>query len=208
MSELSSERKTTDAPPAQDEEKSIHPDKAAVTKKDKDKKSLLHAAALRGDIDSVMSQLDLGADVDEIDDLYHSTPLMLAATNGHLTICKRLVAANAQPERPVHPSTAVHNACANGHVDIVRFFLECKANIDAWDNATEEKRTPLMEAVYFEQVDTIRFLVENKADVSLRTRLGARSRTARDFVTFLWRHIDQDTRRSVLALLTRTPPHT
>lgn len=42
---------------------------------------------------------------------------------------------------PLHYRTALHIACANGHVDVVQFLLESKAKLNLCDN---QNRSALM----------------------------------------------------------------
>ena len=74
------------------------------------------------------------------------TPLTDAADSGHTEVVKCLVGAGADVD--LHTTCIgrmpLHCACKPGHLDIVRFLCESKANID---KAHRDGSTPLLEAV-------------------------------------------------------------
>ncbi|RLW06533.1 hypothetical protein DV515_00004401 [Chloebia gouldiae] len=60
--------------------------------------------------------------------------------------------------------TALHLACANGHVDVVTFLVENKCKLDLFDNGN---RSPLMKAVQCQQEKCVAILLEHGADPNL-----------------------------------------
>lgn len=101
------------------------------------------------------------------------TALMVAAYKGNREAVAALLAKGAEPNRPGW--TALHYAASVGNVEIVRMLLEKSAYIDA---EAPNKTTPLMMAARGGHTDTMKLLVEEGADVSLRNSLGM---TAADF---------------------------
>ncbi|XP_030912767.1 ankyrin repeat domain-containing protein 26-like [Geospiza fortis] len=60
--------------------------------------------------------------------------------------------------------TALHLACANGHVDVVTFLVENKCKLNLFDN---DNRSPLMKAVQCQQEKCVAILLEHGADPDL-----------------------------------------
>ncbi|XP_018765729.1 ankyrin repeat domain-containing protein 26-like isoform X1 [Serinus canaria] len=60
--------------------------------------------------------------------------------------------------------TALHLACANGHVDVVTFLVENKCKLNLFDN---DNRSPLMKAVQCQQEKCAAILLEHGADPNL-----------------------------------------
>ncbi|XP_032914607.1 ankyrin repeat domain-containing protein 26-like isoform X5 [Catharus ustulatus] len=60
--------------------------------------------------------------------------------------------------------TALHLACANGHVDVVMCLVENKCKLNLFDN---DNRSPLMKAVQCQQEKCVAILLEHGADPNL-----------------------------------------
>ncbi|NXD03203.1 ANR26 protein, partial [Certhia familiaris] len=60
--------------------------------------------------------------------------------------------------------TALHLACANGHVDVVMYLVENKCKLNLFDN---DNRSPLMKAVQCQQEKCVGILLEHGADPNL-----------------------------------------
>lgn len=87
------------------------------------------AAAGRGSeagevvLSGIRTLLELGAEVDAVDDLQGETPLMEAACRGAVAICELLLAARADAGRPSHSGlTALVLAEAGGHSSVVELL--------------------------------------------------------------------------------------
>lgn len=101
------------------------------------------------------------------------SPLMMAALKGQLDVVKRLIALDADVNKPGW--TPLHYAATNGHTDIIRLLLEHHAFIDAQSpNGT----TPLMMAASYGSPEAVKLLLESGADFSLRNQ---KQMTAMDF---------------------------
>ena len=113
--------------------------------------SFLHVAALRNDVVKAQQLIDGEAKDDvhvwrnmplemrdkNFDPIFVDerdasgwTPLMIAATPGHMAMCKLLV----EREADIHAKknfkcSALHLAARNGHKGIVSFLLQCNADV-------------------------------------------------------------------------------
>ncbi|KAK2495147.1 hypothetical protein MC885_004447, partial [Smutsia gigantea] len=65
--------------------------------------------------------------------------------------------------------TALHLACANGHVEVVTFLVERKCELDLRDN---EERTPLLKAIQCQQEDCAIILLQSGANPYVRDISG------------------------------------
>jgi ankyrin repeat protein len=75
--------------------------------------------------------LDAGADVNEKTVKYGSTPLLLAANNGHLSIVRELIRRGANVNALSKSGlTAIVYAAGNGHLDIVKELIAAGAIVD------------------------------------------------------------------------------
>ena len=95
------------------------------------------------------------------------TPLMLAALNGYDDICQKLIARDADVNKPGW--TPLHYAATNGHVSTIRLLLDHYAYIDA---ASPNGSTPLMMAAQYGSAAAVKVLLESGADPSLKNNLG------------------------------------
>ena len=101
------------------------------------------------------------------------SPLMMAALKGHLPQVRRLIARDADVNKPGW--TPLHYAATGGHVEVMRELLNAHAYIDA---ESPNKTTPLMMAARYGSVAAVRLLLESGADPTLRNDQGL---TAVDF---------------------------
>ena len=103
------------------------------------------------------------------------SPLMLAAINGLTEICKQLIAADADVNKPGW--TPLHYAASKGHLDIMSLLLENHAYIDA---ESPTGTTPLMMAAEYGTPEAVKLLLNAGADAIIKNSLGL---TALDFAT-------------------------
>jgi ankyrin repeat protein len=101
------------------------------------------------------------------------TALMIASYKGNAAAVKALLAKEAEVNN--QGWTALHYAATNGSDDIVRMLLEASAYIDA---ESPNSTTPLMMAALNGRVSTVKLLLDEGADASLKNNLGM---TALDF---------------------------
>ncbi|KAM6320946.1 ankyrin repeat domain-containing protein 26 [Aegotheles albertisi] len=87
-----------------------------------------------------------------------------AAASGDLAQVRQGLRKHSIDGRDKAERTPLHLACANGHVDVVRFLVEnnCQLNL-----ADDFKRSPLMKAVQCQQEECVALLLEHGADPNL-----------------------------------------
>jgi ankyrin repeat protein len=101
------------------------------------------------------------------------SPLMIAALRGHTDLVRKLIARDADVNKPGW--TPLHYAATSGHLEIMALLLEHHAYIDA---ESPNKTTPLMMAAYYGTQEAVKLLLDAGADPTLRNDLGM---TAVDF---------------------------
>ncbi|XP_026221814.1 ankyrin repeat domain-containing protein 26 isoform X4 [Anabas testudineus] len=87
-----------------------------------------------------------------------------AASVGDLTKLKQLAKKNDINQLDKENRTALHIACASGHVDVVQFLVESKAKLNLCDN---QNRSALMKAVQGQHERCVSILLENHAEPNL-----------------------------------------
>ncbi len=101
------------------------------------------------------------------------SPLMMAALKGQLDVAKRLIALDADVNKPGW--TPLHYAATNGQTDVIQLLLDHHAFIDAQSpNGT----TPLMMAASYGSPEAVKLLIESGADFTMRNQ---KQMTALDF---------------------------
>lgn len=95
------------------------------------------------------------------------SPLMIAALKGHAPLAAKLVARDADVNKPGW--APLHYAATGGHVQIMQMLLDQHAFIDAQSpNGT----TPLMMAAHYGSREAVKLLLEAGADLRMRNELG------------------------------------
>lgn len=124
--------------------------------------------ALRGQslkvAELLVSQPRIQFDVRTLQD---ETPLMLAALRGYTDICQKLIARDADVNKPGW--APLHYAATHSHLEIMRMLLDKHAYIDA---ASPNGSTPLMMAAMYGNVSAVKLLLEAGADPTLKNDLG------------------------------------
>ena len=130
--------------------------------------------ALRaGALNVVNALLDDDATQVEVRTEKDESPLMLAALRGLSQICERLIARDADVNKPGW--APLHYAATGGHVEVMQLLLEHHAYIDA---ASPNGSTPLMMAAMYGGPSAVKLLLDAGADAQLKNNLGL---TAIDF---------------------------
>lgn len=94
--------------------------------------------------------------------------LLIAASQGHLSLVNRLLQANADVNQRTgedhrRPSTPLEAACKNNRVTVVERLLKAGAAIES-NNCPDESGSPLFWAVKTGSVETVELLLKNGAD--------------------------------------------
>ena len=119
--------------------------------------------ASQGNKDALLSSLDAGAAIDEMD-RYHVTPLMHAVENGHLDCVRLLIGRGADVhKRSADGSTAAHYAAFGGHNEVLLALFDAGVAVDVADS--KYGRTPLMYACLNGHTQCVLSLVGHGADV-------------------------------------------
>ncbi|KAM7003514.1 ankyrin repeat domain-containing protein 26 [Tautogolabrus adspersus] len=87
-----------------------------------------------------------------------------AASVGDLAKLKQLAKKNDINQLDKENRTALHIACASGHVEVVQFLVESKAKLNLCDN---QNRSALMKAVQSQHERCVSILLENHAEPNL-----------------------------------------
>jgi len=110
------------------------------------------------------------------DELSIATCLMIAASNGHLDICRLLIDKGVQMEaKDSNGNTPLHFAAANGHLEIVRLLCDHGADVEA---RNKWGMRPLHWAAYRGHISIVKELIEvknveiNARDTGGRTALS------------------------------------
>lgn len=126
--------------------------------------SLLSLACSAGYLELAQVLLAMHANVEDRGVKGDCTPLMEAASAGHVEIVALLLnhaaEVNAQSSSG---NTALMYACAGGHEEVVKVLLECAANVE---DHNENGHTPLMEAASAGHVGVARILLEYGAGIN------------------------------------------
>jgi len=95
----------------------------------------IHEAVVRGDLKTVLEHIAAGSDIDISDTLSQGTPLMTAATFGHIDIAKALIDAGANLNlKNSDGSTALISASFFGRSEIVQMMLDNGADTTIRNN--------------------------------------------------------------------------
>jgi ankyrin repeat protein len=134
-------------------------------------RTALAVACFRGREDVAKVLLDRGANIDVKVDKEGKTPLMLALklarTEPGRAVVALLVSRKADVNaRDLSGYTALHQACFDGLLDMVRLLVDSKADIESKDNRGV---TPLLAAVIPGHVSIVRFLLERGANPNAKT---------------------------------------
>jgi len=130
--------------------------------------------------ETVAFLLESEADPSICDTVEKLSPLHVAAKNGDYKMIETLLSINTETEewtklndRTVDGFTAVSFAAHQGNLDMVALLFEYGADLNIV--STENKLSPLHRAVSRGHIETIRYLLENGADVDAKDSLGRTS---------------------------------
>ncbi|XP_037094837.1 ankyrin repeat and KH domain-containing protein 1-like [Pollicipes pollicipes] len=126
--------------------------------------SLLALACHSGYYELAQVLLAMRANVEDRGMKGDCTPLMEAATAGHVEVVRLLIKHKADVNaQSSSGNTPLMYACSGGHVEVVRALLQAGANIE---DANENGHTPLMEAASAGHVDVAQILLDHGAGIN------------------------------------------
>lgn len=163
--------------------------KGAVVQSDKiyGDRSPIYWASAMGHTDTVKLLIKHGADIRAYDPWSYEC-LHIAAEHGHADVVNLLLDSgadiNTHSYRNGYCSKAIHIAAANGHVNVIKALLARGQSINAHDNSDsdgnnvvigdgdDDWETPLMAAIRNNQFETVKFLLDHKADIAVPKNRG------------------------------------
>lgn len=127
----------------------------------------------RGNEFEVRLLLTFGADPNTRDEIYETTLLMTAASQGHLSVARTLIEHGAdvnaerrlyaEPAFPLHYRTALFDAVRDADSEMVGFLLENGANPNVQDFVGY---TPLSYAASTSDIEKVRLLLDHGAEIN------------------------------------------
>ncbi|OQS02028.1 serine/threonine-protein phosphatase 6 regulatory ankyrin repeat subunit B-like [Thraustotheca clavata] len=126
-------------------------------------RTILHAAAEGGHVNTLKTLLAHGADIHAVDE-FGAKPLHVAARNGHLAAVQFFV---EDANIPVDSTstcgkTALHYAAKYNKIDLAKYLVSKGSDINASD---DQQYSPLHFAVANGHLDIVKFLIDNEAGV-------------------------------------------
>ena len=129
----------------------------------------LHIASGRED-GMIGLLLEYGADVNQ-GDKKGTTPLCIAADDGHLDNVKKLLGARADinAQCGVDKNTPLHKAAAKGHGSVVKLLIQSGAALESQNRLS---KTPLHEVVLSNNKSILQLFIKSGANVAVKDRSG------------------------------------
>ncbi len=145
---------------------SEQPLKSETSQSSAERSAALRDAAAQGQIQTVRTELEKGADVNTSDQLGR-TALMLASFDGHTEIVRLLLSKGAQVDlRDSSGRTALMYSSSGPFPETVQLLLDWKADPNIVDGI--EQWTALMFAAGEGQLEVVQILLKHGADPSLK----------------------------------------
>ncbi len=125
--------------------------------------SPLGIACRNGHLQSVVSLLDHGADINASTDQSKRTPLFYAAESGHYDIVKYLLDRGADVAKTnIYGETTLFLASRQRHASIVKLLLTHGVDVN-WSDCG--KRTALFDGSFYGRDDIVKLLLDNGAEI-------------------------------------------
>ena len=122
---------------------------------------ILFKAALTGDIEQILASLKSGADINS-KHINNATALYVATRYGYLEAVKLLIENKADVNASINEGdTPLYAAASEGYTQICKLLIDAGADKNAFTNGF----SPLYIAVYFERLETVKFLLSEKASL-------------------------------------------
>lgn len=133
-------------------------------------RTALSIVSNNGYIEMVNLLIELGADVNKVNENDNNTPLHDASYNGNTEIIKLLINAGADVNAiNKNNKTPIYWALMNGHAETVKVFID--AGIDV-NTCYEDNETALNWASYRGHVETVKLLIDACADVNIADKFN------------------------------------
>ena len=130
----------------------------------------IHFAAENGHVEALEFLISQGASID-VKDVNGMDPTHWAAINGHVEVIKFLMSKGASINNTdSYGREPIHCAAENGHVEVIKFLISQDDTVV--DKKNCEGNTPLHLAVLEEKLEAIISLLEHKANVEAKNRMG------------------------------------
>jgi ankyrin repeat protein len=127
----------------------------------------LYLALREGSLKAAQALVDWPKTNVEVRTAADESPLMMACLKGHLEMVKKLIARDADVNKPGW--APLHYAATNGHLAIMELLLEHHAFVDA---ESPNGTTPLMMAAHYGTPASVKLLLESGADPAMKNQLG------------------------------------
>jgi len=135
---------------------------------------LLVLAALEDDLEGLKVLIDVGLDVNKVDEITHTTALYHAVENNNIEMAKLLIALGAEPNpsvstdvdkdgKPIIGTPALTGIGAKTTIEMVELIVNAGGQINLKD---QWRRTPLMAAALHEDTAVLNKLIELGANVN------------------------------------------
>ncbi|KAK4182741.1 ankyrin repeat-containing domain protein [Podospora australis] len=129
-----------------------------------DGRTVIWHAAAKGEVEALRFLIQKGSEIEALCGDLQSTPLSIAAENGHHGVVELLLDAGATVDSTnLERQTPLHLSVYEGHELVVRLLLAKGANVE---RAGENEHTPLMVAAHRGHAAIVRVLLANGADHS------------------------------------------
>lgn len=136
------------------------------------RKTLLYYACETGDLETVTSLINCGANLNLQDSVFGFSPLMCASVSNHLDIVKALLEAGANQALVCSDgNTAFSIACIERSLEIVKVLYEAGSDINAQNKVFN---TPLITTACIggAAIDITKLLLDSGADFEIKNKYG------------------------------------
>ena len=136
---------------------------AALNTRDRDGRTAVYLAANQGHLSIVSTLINAGAE--------YADALVKASEKGELQLVETFLAAGANPNQVNEKGVApIHRAARKARLSVVKALVKAGARVDLAEH--EKRHTALMRAAVGDDLATVKWLVQQGADIHARTSEG------------------------------------